>query len=85
MTKDARTSFYLYRKEVCMHHRARAQGDRWASVITHRGFFLSFSRPVCADWISNCPLDRVLTYISLIYLLNLQIYWLHQSQIGLAS
>ena len=26
----------------------------------------------CADRISNCPLDRVLTYKNLIYLLNLQ-------------
>ena len=32
--------------------------------------FLSFSGPVCAD---NCPLDRVLTYKNLIYLLDLQI------------
>ena len=30
--------------------------------------------PVYADRISNCPLDRVLTYKNLIYLLNLQIY-----------
>ena len=30
--------------------------------------------PVCADRISNCPLDRVLTYKNLIYLLNLQVY-----------
>ena len=28
---------------------------------------------VCVDRISNCPLDRVLTYKNLIYLLNLQI------------
>ena len=34
--------------------------------------FLAFGGPVCADWISNCPLDRVLTYKNLIYLLNLQ-------------
>ena len=30
------------------------------------------STTVCADRISNCPLDRVLTYKNLIYLLNLQ-------------
>ena len=36
--------------------------------------FLAFGGPVCADRISNCPLDRVLTYKNLIYLLNLQIY-----------
>ena len=40
----------------------------------HTGcLFLTFSGPVCADRISNCPLDRVLTYKNLIYLLNLQI------------
>ena len=36
--------------------------------------FLLFGGPVCADWISNCPLDRVLTSKNLIYLLNLQFY-----------
>ena len=36
--------------------------------------FLAFGGPVCADRIRNCPLDRVLTYKNLIYLLNLQIY-----------
>ena len=34
--------------------------------------FLTFGGPVCADRISYCPLDRVLTYKNLIYLLNLQ-------------
>ena len=34
--------------------------------------FLAFGGPVCTDRISNCPLDRVLTYKNLIYLLNLQ-------------
>ena len=34
--------------------------------------FLAFGGPVCADRISYCPLDRVLTYKNLIYLLNLQ-------------
>ena len=34
--------------------------------------FLTFGRSVYADRISNCPLDRVLTYRNLIYLLNLQ-------------
>ena len=38
--------------------------------------FLAFGGPVCADRISNCPLDRVLTYKNLIYLLNLQFYLL---------
>ena len=36
--------------------------------------FLTFGGPVCADRISYCPLDRVLTYKNLIYLLNLQ-FW----------
>ena len=34
--------------------------------------FLTFGGPACADRISYCPLDRVLTYKNLIYLLNLQ-------------
>ena len=34
--------------------------------------FLAFGGPVCANRISNCPLDRVLTYKNLICLLNLQ-------------
>ena len=41
--------------------------------------FLAFGRLVCTDGISNCPLDRVLTYKNLIYLLNLQIYLLIRS------
>ena len=45
--------------------------DRPASGNTGR-LFLAFGGPVCADRISNCPLDRVLTYKNLIYLLNLQ-------------
>ena len=47
--------------------------DRPAGGNTGR-LFLAFGGPVCADQISNCPLDRVLTYKNLIYLLNLQIY-----------
>ena len=35
--------------------------------------FLMFGGLVCADRISNCPLDRVLTYKNFIYLLNLQV------------
>ena len=46
--------------------------DRPAGGNTGR-LFLAFGGPVCADRISNCPLDRVLTYKNLIYLLNLQI------------
>ena len=46
--------------------------DRPAGGNTGR-LFLAFGGPVCADRISNCPLDRVLTYKNLIYLLNLQV------------
>ena len=35
--------------------------------------FLTFGGPVRADRISYCPLDRVLTYKNLSYLLNLQL------------
>ena len=48
--------------------------DRPAGGNTGR-LFLAFGGPVCADRISNCPLDRVLTYKNLIYLLNLQVWW----------
>ena len=71
--KDAMTSGCLDRKEV----RGAIWGvhsttDRPAGGNTGR-LFLAFGGPVCADRISNCPLDRVLTYKNLIYLLNLQI------------
>ena len=58
--------------------------DRPASGNTGR-LFLAFGGPVCADRISNCPLDRVLTYKNLIYLLNLQFCQLleeHISSVG---
>ena len=56
-----------------MRHLANAQyWDRPAGGNTGR-LFLAFGGPVCADRISNCPLDRVLTYKNLIYLLNLQV------------
>ena len=55
-----------------MRHLANAQyWDRPAGGNTGR-LFLAFGGPVCADRFSNCPLDRVLTYKNLIYLLNLQ-------------
>ena len=46
--------------------------DRAAGGNTGR-LFLTFGGLVCADRISYCPLNRVLTYKNLIYLLNLQI------------
>ena len=56
-----------------MHHLASAQyWDRPAGGNTAH-LFLTFGGPVCANRISNCPLDRVLTYKNLFYLLNLQI------------
>ena len=63
----------LSRQEVnTMRHLANAQyWDRPAGGNTGR-LFLAFGGPVCADRFSNCPLDRVLTYKNLIYLLNLQ-------------
>ena len=63
----------LSRQEVnTMSHLANAQyWDRPAGGNTGR-LFLAFGGPVCADRFSNCPLDRVLTYKNLIYLLNLQ-------------
>ena len=52
-----------------MRHLVIAQyWDRPASGNTGR-LFLAFGGPVCADLISNCPLDRVLTYKNLVYLL----------------
>ena len=66
------TSGCLDRKEV---RRAiwgvHSTTDQPASGNTGR-LFLAFGGPVCADRISNCPLDRVLTSKNLIYLLNLQ-------------
>ena len=59
-----------------MRHLANAQyWDLPAGRNTGR-LFLAFGGLVCADRISNCPLDRVLTYKNLIYLLNLQILML---------
>ena len=52
-----------------------ASAQYWAGLAggnTGR-LFLTFGGPVCADRISYCPLDRVLTYKNLIYLLNLQV------------
>ena len=56
-----------------MRHLANAQyWDRPAGGNTGR-LFLVFGGPVCTNRISNCPLDRVLTYKNLIYFLNLQV------------
>ena len=67
----------LSRQEVnTMRHLAKAQyWDHPAGGNTGR-LFLAFGGPVCADRISNCPLDRVLTHKNLIYLLNLLIHLL---------
>ena len=55
-------------------HLASAQSkDRLAGGDTGR-LFLTFGGPVSPTGVSNCPLDRVLTYKNLIYLLNLQFY-----------
>ena len=50
-------------------HLASAQSkDRLAGGDTGR-LFLTFGGPVSPTGVSNCPLDRVLTYKNLIYLL----------------
>ena len=51
-----------------------ASAQYWAGLAGgDKGrLFLTFDGPVRADRISNCPLDRVLTYKNLIYFLNLQ-------------
>ena len=56
--------------------------DRPAGGNTGR-LFLAFGGPVCADQISYCPLDRVLTYKNLIYLLNLQFCMCVMRDVGL--
>ena len=56
-----------------MRHLANAQ--YWTGLASENTgrLFLIFGGPVCADWISSCLLDLVLTYKNLIYLLNFQI------------
>ena len=58
-----------------MLHLANAQYWDWPAGGDTGCLFLAFGGPVCADRISNCPLDRVLTYKNLIYLLNLQFFF----------
>ena len=69
--KDAMTSCCLDRKEVRRH---LASAQYWTGLAGGNTglLFLTFGGPVCADRIIYCPLDRVLTYKNLIYLLNLQ-------------
>ena len=52
-------------------HLASAQHWDWLAGGNTGRLFLTFGGPVCADRISYCPLDRVLTYKILIYVLNL--------------
>ena len=40
---------------------------QWAIILYTGRLFLSFGGLVCADRISNCPGNRVLTYKNLIY------------------
>ena len=68
--KDAMTPCCLNRKDVqCATWRVHS--TRPARPVETQDGFLLFGGPACADQISNCPLDRVLTYKNLIYLLNL--------------
>ena len=57
-----------------MRHLVREQYQASPASGSTGRLFLLFGRPVCAHPISNCPLDRVLTYKNLIYLLNFQIW-----------
>ena len=59
-----------------MRHLVNAQYEASLAGGNTGQLFLSFGGLVCADQISNCPLDRVLTYKNLIYLSNLQIHWI---------
>ena len=56
-----------------MLHLASTQYWDWPAGGNTGRLFLTFGGRVCTDRISNCPLDRVLTYKNLIYLLNLQL------------
>ena len=56
-----------------MRHLANAQYRDWPAGGNTGRLFLAFGGSVCADRISSCPLDRVLTYKNLIYLLNFQV------------
>ena len=74
--KDAMTSHCLDRKEIrCATWQVHnGTGQLVRALCTRIGrLFLSFGGPGCANRISKCSLDRVLTYKNLIYLLNLQI------------
>ena len=72
--KDAMRSHCLDRKEV-RYATWRVHSIRTGLVGGNTGrLFLAFGWPVCADRISNCPLDRVSTYKNLIYLFNLQFH-----------
>ena len=57
-----------------MRHLANAQYWTGLAGVKTGRLFLLFGGLFCANQISNCPFDRVLTYKNLIYLiLNLQI------------
>ena len=60
--KDAMTSRCLDSKEIrgAIWRVHSETGQLVGALCTHiRRLFLSFGGPVCADRISNCPLDRV--------------------------
>ena len=64
--KDAMTSCCLDRKEAqCATWRVHNGTDQLVRALcTHtRRLFQSFGGPVCADRISNCPLDRCINAI----------------------
>ena len=55
-----------------MRHRVSAQYWTGLAGGNTGHLFLTVGGPVWTDQISNCPLDRVLTYKNLIYSVNLQ-------------
>ena len=64
-----------------MRHLANAHYWPVLPVLYTGRLFLAFGGTGHADRQSNCPLDRVLTYKNLIYLLNLQIFVVRETSL----
>ena len=62
-----------------MRHLANAHSVTGPASGNTRRLFLSFGGTGCTDRYSDYPLDRVLTYKNLIYLLNLQIFMIGEN------
>ena len=50
-----------------MRHLASAQEWDWPAGGNTGRLFLTFGGPVCADWISNCPLSELVNKITKIF------------------